>query len=50
MSNNDEEDPPTANAKQPAVDSDEEDEDYVPGQDPDEGAPSDDENDATNKL
>ena len=31
------------NTKDPAVDSDEdEDEDYVPGQDPDEGVPSDD--------
>jgi len=51
MSNNDEEDPTTSNAaKQPAVDSDEEDEDYIPGQDPEEGVPSDDENDVTNKL
>ena len=31
--------------KDPAIDSEEEDEDYVPGQDPDEGVPSDDEND-----
>jgi len=51
MSHNDTEDPPTASAKDPAVDSDEEDEDYVPGQDPEEGVPSDDdENDVTNTL
>ncbi len=44
-------DPPTVSAKDPAVDSDEEDEDYVPGQDPEEGVPSDDdENDITNTL
>lgn len=44
-------DPPAVSAKDPAVDSDEEDEDYVPGQDPEEGVPSDDdENDITNTL
>ncbi|KAL7490566.1 hypothetical protein ACHAWT_000136 [Skeletonema menzelii] len=51
MSNIDKEDPPPTSAKEPAVDSDEEDdEDYVPGLDPDEGVPSDDENDTTGTL
>ena len=46
-SSKDAEEPTKKESNPPPVDSDEEDEDYVPGQDPDEVMASDDENDIT---
>lgn len=47
MSSKDIEEPTKKESNPPPIDSDEEDEDYIPGQDPDEVMASDDENDIT---